>query len=62
MSGIFGKRPKMPEVPVHPKPADVRTAEVRKNTFAELAKLRRATVLNQLTSEPRTLRRTLGGA
>jgi hypothetical protein len=63
MSGTFGKRPKMPALPVtSPKPMDVASTDVRKNTYRELAKRRRATVLNQLTAQPTTLRRTLGGS
>jgi hypothetical protein len=62
MSGLFGKRPKMDKpIPPSPAPTDVRTTEVRKNIYAELAKRRRASVLNQLTEQPNILRRTLGG-
>lgn len=63
MSGAFGKRPKAPTLPrIDPKPTDVPLTSVRKDVFAQLAKRRKATVMNQITSEPSTLRRTLGGA
>jgi hypothetical protein len=60
MSSVFGKKPKMPAPLVSPRPEVPSTSEVRQNTFKELAKRRRATIMNQLTAEPRTLRRTLG--
>lgn len=63
MGNIFGKRPKVLDpVPISPKPIQVPVTSVRKDIFAQLAKRRKATVMNRLTSEPSTLRRTLGGA
>ena len=61
MSGIFGGKPKRPDPLPDPKPSVVRTTEVRKNVYAELAKKRRATMLSQLSQEPAVLRRQLGG-
>ena len=63
MSSVFGKRPKRPAPPAmpSPKPGDVRTTEVRKDIYVELAKRRRATMLSQLSQEPAVLRRQLGG-
>lgn len=62
MGGIFGKRPKAPDpVRIDPKPTQVPLTAVRKDVFAQLAKRRKATLMNQVTSEPSVLRRTLGG-
>ncbi len=63
MSRVFGKQPKAPApVKIDPKPTQVPLTAVRKDVFAQLAKRRKATVMNQITSEPSILRRTLGGA
>ncbi len=63
MSGLFGGKPKSPKpIKIDPKPTDVPLAAVRKDVSAQLAKRRKARVLNQTTSEPSVLRRTLGGA
>ena len=63
MSNVLGKRPKTPDpVKIDPKPTQVPDTAVRKDIFAQLAKRRKATVMNQITGDPSTLRRTLGGA
>jgi len=61
MSGLFGGKPKRPAPLPDPSPTDIRTTEVKKNVYAELAKKRRATMLSQLSQEPNILRRQLGG-
>lgn len=61
--GLFGKKPKAPKpIPIDPKPTQVPAVAIRKDIFSQLAKRRKATLLNQVTSEPGTLRRTLGGS
>lgn len=63
MSSVFGKQPKAPKpVTIDPKPTQVPLTSVRKDVFTQLAKRRKATVLNQTTAEPSVLRRTLSGA
>jgi len=62
MSGVFGKRPKI-ETPqqMEPPATEVRTTEVRKSVYAQLAKRRKATVMSKLSEEPAVLRNKLGG-
>ncbi len=63
MSNVFGGRPKAPSpIKIDPKPTQVPQTSVRKDVFAQLAKRRKATAINQITAEPSVLRRTLGGA
>jgi len=62
MSNMFGKRPKAPDpAKIDPTPTAVPDTAKRKDIFDQLAKRRKATLMNQVTSEPSVLRRTLGG-
>ena len=54
------KAPRRPGLPA-PQATGVPDTAVRKDTFAQLAKRRRAAVMSQMTGEPATLRRKLGG-
>jgi len=62
MTQIFGKRPKMPSpVAQAPAPTEIASVDKRKTLYNELAKRRKATLMNQVTAEPNVLRRKLGG-
>jgi hypothetical protein len=63
MSGLFGKAPSMPKPPAAPPTAiDSGKEKTRYDVMARLMRRRRSTLLNQATSEPTTIRPTLGSA
>jgi len=63
MSGMFGKTPSMPKPPAAPPTAiDSGADKSRYDIMAQLMRKRQSTLLSQATSEPTTMRRTMGAA
>lgn len=62
MSGLFGSKPKTPDLIKQPERIDQGEDTTRESVLKKLAKRKRATLLNQITGEAKISSNKLGAA